>query len=215
MKLLLLLILLSSVPAIAHEGEDHGASAQTAAPTAGEFLTLAVYPGALEVFLKYPVPHVGEVTTARLYFSDYATNHPVNPISVRVSVLANSRLVVTSQPKKLSDGVYEFGLRFPADTTYAAFAEIAVGSNRLTATLSPLYAGRAAERHLAALRSGTAPDHADDDDFYFPSWLLIPIGLGLAVLLAVLIRRRRSRVRRTPVTTESTVTTINQNTTES
>ena len=87
MKILILLILIVAGTAHAHGGEDHSAPAasQTATAASGAQLTLVSYQGALEIFVKYPAPELNEAVTGRIFFADYATNHPVNPASIVLS----------------------------------------------------------------------------------------------------------------------------------
>ena len=211
MKILLILILLFARSAQAHEGEDHGAAATTQAPTSsGAQLTLVSYQGALEVFVKYPKPELDKEVVGRLFFADYATNHPVNPTAIELSFPGALGAKVTRQPTKISDGVFEFTAIFVRDTGHTALLRYTYGDAEQLTSLSPFFAGTSAERHLAATNA-TAAEH--EDESVFPTWTLIPIALGLAVLSYVLFRRRHARklgISSHPITPSTTQTSITE-----
>ncbi|HET6511651.1 MAG TPA: hypothetical protein VFH43_05630 [Candidatus Kapabacteria bacterium] len=194
----------------AHEGEDHGATAttQTSMVAQGDnVLRVVSYPGTLEVFVKYPPPHLNEPVTARLFFADYATNHPVDPTAIDLSFPGTLGAKVTKQTKKISDGVYEFEAIFVRDTAHTALLRYTFGDAEQLTSLSPFYAGTSAERLLTA-NAGSTPK---DDDSVFPTWILIPIGIGLGVLAFALFRRRRKRLQ--IVRSQAGATTVTQSTT--
>lgn len=210
MKILLILIMLLAQSAQAHEGEDHGAAAastQTPASSASQ-LTLVSYNGTLEIFVKYPKPALDEPVIGRLFFADYATNHPVNPSGIELSFPGALGAKVTKQPTKISDGVFEFTAVFVRDTGHTALLRYTYGEAEQLASLSPFFAGTSAERQLVATNAAGA---MKEDESVFPIWTLIPIALGLAVLGYVLFRRRRHRLliakqTITPSTTQTSIT---------
>ncbi len=174
--------------AFAHGGEDH--SAPASAPSiavGGSLLKLVSYPGNLEVFVKYPAPKLNEQVTGRIFFADYATNHPVNPAVIEISFPESAWASVTKQPVKLSDGVYEFTAVFKRDTSHTALLKVTVDSIEYLTTLSPFYAGASAEEQLH-------PQHAVEvlsKGFSIPTWTIIVALVGVALLVFWLLRRRR------------------------
>ena len=192
MKIFLILLLLLSSDALGHEGEDHGTPATThlAAPGAGAQLRLVSYQGALEVFVKYPVPELDKPVVGRLFFADYASNHPVNPTAIDLSFPGAFGAKVTKQPVKISDGVFEFTAVFIRDTGHTALLRYTFGDAEQLTSLSPFYAGTSAQRQSASIHRNTSIE----DESVFPTWTLIPIAIGLGVLGYVLFRRRRKRL---------------------
>lgn len=178
-------------PIFAHGGEDH--SAPASAPSiavGGSMLKLVSYPGNLEVFVKYPAPKLNEPVSGRIFFADYATNHPVNPTVIELSFPESALASVTKQPVKLSDGVYEFIAVFKRDTSHTALLKVNVDGIEYLTTLSPFFAGESAEQQLhnhAVIEEKTT-------GFSIPPWLIV-VGLVAVVLLVLwLLRRRRKHL---------------------
>lgn len=190
--LLILAVSLLTHPAYSHGDEDHSAGSTTTSATAvsGNQLRIISYPGSLEIFVKYPAPKLEEPVTGRLYFAQYATNHPVNPTGIELSFPGALGAKVTKQPTKVSDGVYEFIAVFTRDTGHTGLLKYTYGDAEQLATLSPFYAGTSATRVIAASGSTVA----EDEGFVFATWLLIPIVIALTILAYVLFRRRRNRL---------------------
>lgn len=203
---LLLMLLLVAANAYAHGGEDHSAPSASVGPVSagGSQLRLVSYPGSLEVFLKYPPPVLNEPIVGRLFFAEYASNHPVDPSAIELSFPGALGAKVTKQPAKISDGVYEFTAVFVRDTGHTALLKYNYEGADQLATLSPFYAGTSAERQLMAASDAT--DTTDSDGF--PQWILLPIAAGLAVLGFVLFRRRRKRL--ALITSKPGATTITE-----
>lgn len=204
MKAILITLLFLVSNAFAHGDEDHGATTgDPAIPTAtGSQLKVVSYPGSLEVLVKYPAPTLHEPVTGRIYFADYATNHPVNPPGIELSFPGNFGTKVTKQPSKVSDGVYSFEAVFTRDTNHTALLKYSYGDAEQLASLSPFYAGTSASRQLIGSGAVASTDSGD----HFPSWVLIPISLGLAVLGYVFLKRRRKIL----VSKRQSATTITQ-----
>jgi hypothetical protein len=207
MKVIILLMLLVS-RAFAHGGEDHGASTTTMPVATGTQLKIVSYPGTLEVLVKYPAPVLNEPVTGRIFFADYASNHPLDPTSIELSFPGALGAKVTKQPTKVSDGVYAFEAVFERDTNHTALLEYSYADAEQLASLSPFYAGTSATRQLSATKATTSHDSNS-----FPTWTLLPIALGLAVLGYVLFRRRRkilllAKSKGTTTVTESKTTTV-------
>ena len=175
----------------AHGGEDHGtATTSTAAPIlSGSQLKVVSYPGTLEILVKYAPPELDERVQGRIYFADYASNHPVDPTGIELSFPGNLGAKVTKQPTKVSDGVYAFEAIFVRDTNHTALLKYTYAEAEQLASLSPFYAGTSATMHLTS-----ASTDKTDEKQGFPTWILIPIAVGLAVLGYVLFRRRRKRI---------------------
>lgn len=192
MIIFLILLLLLSSDALGHDGEDHGtpATTQSAAPGAGNQLRLVSYQGALEIFVKYPVPELNKPVVGRLFFADYASNHPVNPTAIDISFPGALGAKVTKQPVKISDGVFEFAAVFVRDTGHTGLLRYTFGDAEQLTSLSPFYAGTSAQRQSASIHGNTSIE----DESVFPTWTLIPIAIGLGVLGYVLFRRRRKRL---------------------
>ncbi len=214
MKNILLVILLSivgafSTNAIAGGGDDHthgdGAVAVTASTAKDGQLRIVSYPGGLEVFVKYPAPKLNEPVIGRLFFADYATNHPVDPTGIELSFPGAFGAKVTKQPTKISDGVYEFVALFARDTGHTALLRYTYGAAEQLASLSPFYAGASATRAMSATGGNSL---AQDEDGIFPTWILIPIAIGLALLFYVLFTRRRKRLQF--VKSQSSASTISK-----
>jgi hypothetical protein len=208
MRIFLIILLLLSSDAFGHGGEDHGpaATAQTAFPGRGSQLTLVSYQGALEIFVKYPVPELDKPVVGRLFFADYASNHPVSPTAIELSFPGALGAKVTKQPAMISDGVFEFTAVFVRDTGHTALLRYTYGDAEQLASLSPFYAGASAQRQAEASH-GKVEIEQDE----FPTWTLIPIAIGLGVLGYVLFRRRRKRLlvssrTRSGTTTSTSVT---------
>lgn len=183
---------LLSINAFAHGGEDH--SKPSATPTTsigGAVLKVVSYPGNLEVLVKYPAPTLNEAVTARIFFADFASNHPVNPSVVELSFPESAGARITKQPVKLSDGVYEFAAVFSRDTSYTALLRLVVADTEQLATLSPFYAGPSAERQL--LGTTTAPEKSNEG-ISMTTWLLVALFACFAVAAFWLIRKRRRHV---------------------
>jgi hypothetical protein len=189
MKITIVLLLLLASRAFAHGGEDHGAAAShVATPVAsGSQLKLVSYPGTLEVLVKYPAPVLDKPVVGRLFFADYASNHPVDPTGIELSFPGALAAKVTKQPTKVSDGVYAFEAVFVRDTNHTALLKYTYADAEQLASLSPFFAGTSATRQLTAAHTTAVKD----EGYSFPGWLLIPIALGLGVLAYVLFRRRR------------------------
>lgn len=189
MKILVLIILLlSSSNTLAHGGEDHGATTTAASPAvAGSQLKVVTYPSGLEVLVKYPAPKLDEPVTARLYFADYATNHPVNPTEIDLSFPGTFGAKVIKQPIKISDGIYEFAAVFVRDTNHTALLRFTHNESEQLASLSPFYAGTSAQKQLLVSGSVTTAE----DGSSFPKWLLLPILIAVCVLTYVIVRRRK------------------------
>lgn len=198
MKVLIVILLLISSKAFAHGDEDHSATTAPATTPSGGGAGLAMgsqlkvisYPGNLEVLAKYPVPALDQPITGRIFFAEYASNHPVNPTVINLSFPGALGAKVTRQPTRISDGVYEFTAVFVSDTSHTALLRYTYGDAEQLATLAPFYAGASAQRQLAT--SGTTVTASDEDTS--PRWLFIPLAIGLLVLGYVLFRRRRQRL---------------------
>lgn len=184
--------LMMGANALAHGGEDHSAPASVPSTAiAGSLLKLVSYPGSLEVFVKYPAPHLNEPVTARIYFADYASNHPVNPTVIELSFPSSLGARVTKQPVKLSDGVYEFVAVFSRDTSHTALLKVTVDSIEQLTTLSPFYAGVSAERQLMGTTTTT---EKSGDSLSLTTWLLLALLACFALAAFWLIRKRRRHI---------------------
>lgn len=215
MKFLLLILLLIAGTAYAGGGDDHthaptgvseDAAPSTGAGFKGSTLKIVSYPGNLEVYVKYPAPHLNEPVTGRLFFAEYASNHPVDPTGIQLSFPGALGAKVTKQPVKISDGVYEFIAVFVRDTNHTALLRYIYGDQEQLASLSPFYAGKSAERLLSA---ETISGVNVDDGFSFSSWMLLPILVGV-ILVAYLLAKRKSA--KSTVTSSPIVTTIEKHT---
>lgn len=214
MKALIILFLsLSVAVAYAGGGDDH-----THAPTEGTganvrstpthatatTLTIVSYPGNLEVFVKYPPPHLDEPVIGRIFFADYASNHPVNPTGIELSFPGALGAKVVKQPTKISDGVYEFTALFVRDTNHTALLRYTTGEQEQLASLSPFYAGSSADRVLAPSSGTSVHGH---EGFSFSTWMLLPL-VAAAIMLAYFLAKRKYV--KTTVVSTPTVTTIDK-----
>ncbi|MDZ4746736.1 MAG: efflux RND transporter periplasmic adaptor subunit [bacterium] len=184
--------LLICVRVVAHGGEDH--SKPSATPTTsigGSVLKVVSYPGNLEVLVKYPAPKLNESVTARIFFADYASNHPVNPDVIELSFPELAGASIAKQPIKLSDGVYEFAVLFSRDTSYTAVLKVKVDSTELLTTLSPFYAGSSADRQLLGTSTETVKSA---ESISLTTWLLVALFVSLALVAFWLIRKRKRHV---------------------
>lgn len=190
--ILILAVSLLAPPAHSHGDEDHGAGNTTTSATAvsGNQLRIVSYPGSLEILVKYPPPNLAAPVTGRVYFADYATNHPVNPAGIELSFPGALGAKVTKQPTKVSDGVYEFVAVFVRDTSHTGLLKYTYGDAEQLATLSPFYAGASATRVIAATGSSVV----EDEGSVFSTWLLVPVAIVLILLGYALFRRRRNRL---------------------
>jgi hypothetical protein len=191
MRVIILILIMMVSDALAHGGEDHSVpAATTAAPTlSGSQLKVVSYPGSLEILVKYAPPELDKPVAGRIYFADYASNHPVDPTGIELSFPGNLGAKVTKQPTKVSDGVYAFEAIFVRDTNHTALIKYTYADAEQLASLSPFYAGASATKQLAA----TGASHEEKKQV-FPTWILIPIAIGFAILGIVLFRRRRQRI---------------------
>ena len=175
---------LQSASIFAHGGEDHGAEGAAAVPTAvGSYLTLTSTPDTFEVFIKYAPAPSGEPTKARLFFSSYRTNVPVDPRSVLLT--SGSRTKIISQPRKLSSGIYEFTLDFDGDSSSILTLEFNVGE-QVGTSVGPFYSEEYAQAHFGI-------NIQVEQEGPPIIWFLV-IALVLAILV-LLILRMRSRKR--------------------
>jgi len=187
---LILLLCFSASLAEAHGGEDHGGGIPTQA-VSGDVLTVTSYPGRYEVFVKYSVPEIGKPVLTKLFFADFATNHPLNPEVVSLSFPGASGAKVVTEAQKVSDGTYTLTLQFDKDTNYTGLLKfIHNGEEQITA-LSPFYAGTAAKKVIASTSITQVTTHSSNSIFSF--WLLIPLILIITVIAYWLLRRSKRR----------------------
>ena len=184
--LILLLSLLLSGAAHAHEGEDHGDGPKAGTAAGATSFSVAALSEQFEVLLRYEPLEGGQPADLRLFLSDYATNAPIKGAKLTLTNPedANLKWAVTEQ----EPGVYLVEGQFPANKTYSFTANIVAGEQADLLLLEGIKVGE--KLPLAA----TAPVAATS---FFSSWKTILALVGAFVLgiglTALLMHRRRPK----------------------
>ncbi|MCI1189835.1 hypothetical protein MON38_20630 [Hymenobacter sp. DH14] len=181
--ILLLGLLVLSVGAYAHGGEDHGAP-KASTPAGATSFSVAALSEQFEVLLRYEPLEGGKPADLRLFLSDYATNTPIKGAKLTLTNPedANLKWAVTEK----EPGIYLVEGQFPANKAYSFAANIVAGDKADLMLLEGIKVGE---------KLPVAAEVAHADGSLFSSWktILALVGafvLGI-VLTALLMRRRR------------------------
>ena len=179
-KILFLIFLPFSV--LAHEGEDHGEKKAVATGVAN--FSSEASSDKYELLIKYQTIPVGKPGTFTLFISDYATNKPVDPSELNVSVSGNTDLKLTMH--KMDSGVYEIRGNFPEKKIYNISVSLnsALGADLLL--IKNIETGKELPKEV------TSEEHAH----WYSSNVFYAIMGGLAgmLLMFFLLRKRNKRI---------------------
>jgi RND family efflux transporter MFP subunit len=112
-KILLLILLPFTV--FAHEGEDHGDEKKAVTGVISYFSSEASS-DKYELLIKYQTIPVGKEGKFKLFITEYATNKPIDPGELNVSVSGSADLKLAMH--KIDSGVYEIKGIFPEKKLY-------------------------------------------------------------------------------------------------
>ncbi len=176
---LFILLLLFSLPALAHEGEDHGAAKKAVATAPGYFSSEALS-DKYEVLVKYGELEAGKESVFQLYLSEAATNRAIDSATISVKVLnKNIQFTLT----RIDTGIYAIKGVFPANEIY----DLQVNIN---SALGPDFLQVPKIEIGKKLEVATEGEHAH---WYDNPWLWAFMGLAFGGLLMYLLMRRRNR----------------------
>ncbi len=182
----LLSILLLTVPARAHNGDNHGAASASAAAGSPYFTASAVSEN-FELVLRYEPLRANEPATLRLFVSDFATNEAIH--GARLTLTTTGAPTVRLTATETAPGDYRLTGQFPANRPYDLAAQVVTPDGRADLLLlRPVEVGK-------ELPTKTAdPDHAADAPAPWLTWPAALLALGGVLLgagLTALLNRRR------------------------
>ncbi len=177
--------------ALGHGGEDHAdVSTSKIAQSGNKILTYTVTPDTFEVFLKYSPTSKGNITDGRIFISSYRTNIPVDPSSIRILTRSENTTQVTQQPRKISNGVYDFSVQFTGDSSLPFTVKFEAG-NSITAELGMLYSQEYAASHFNLFRA----TKAKENDGYFAWYVgILLVIVALTTIIRYVVKRKNEKI---------------------
>ena len=170
--------------AIAHGGDDHGATTAPTGTGRTYFVTQAISEK-YELVLHYEPLEVGETAKLRLYINEFNTNKPVDGATLKLSSPDDNKLTITVKPT--GKGIYELSGTFPAKKTYSLTVSL---NARLGADLM-LLPGIAVGTELPVATPPAAVQ--TEAHWYENTFLLAGVGLVLGMVLMFFLMRTRNR----------------------
>ena len=180
---LLWLLLLPTLPARAHGGEDHGDAAHPATPAGATTFSAVATSDQFEVLLRYPPLRPGGDADMRLFLSDFATNAPIRGAKLTFTCPEDPRLKIKATEK--GPGEYLVETTFPAKKAYSLTVQVVAGAQADLLLLEGIAVGK-------ELPSAT-PLAAAQPWLTWKTGLLLLGTFLLGVATAALLLRRRTR----------------------
>lgn len=180
-KILFLILLPFSV--LAHEGEDHGEEKK--ALTGGiSYFSSEASSDKYELLIKYQTIPVGKPGTFKLFITDYATNKPVDPDKLNVSVSGYTDLKLAMH--RIDSGVYEIKGSFPEKKMYNISVSLNSRSGPDLLLIKDIETGKEFPKEE------TVAEHAH---WYSSNLFYSMVGALVGMLIMfLLLRKRNSRI---------------------
>lgn len=184
-------LLVGTLPARAHNGDDHGTAPVVAAAGPRYFTTTAVSDN-FELVLRYEPLRAGEPAPLRLFVADFATNVPIH--GAKLTLTTTEAPTVRLTATETAPGDYRLTGTFPANRATSIAAQVVAPDGRADLLLlRPVEVGK---------ELPGAADAADDHPAHsWLTWHTAGVALGgvlLGVVLTVLLLRRRRRAAVSP-----------------
>ncbi len=179
----ILLLILFPLSGLAHEGEDHSEEKKAVATGVASF-TSEASSDKYELLIKYQTIPVGKPGTFTLFITDYATNKPVDPSELNVSVSGNTALKLAMH--KMDSGVYEIRGIFPEKKVYNISVSLNSGLGADLLLIKDVETGKELPKEQ------TAEEHAH---WYSSNLFYGFLGaLGGMLIMFLLLRKRNRRI---------------------
>ena len=121
----------------AHGGEDHGDQKPPATSNVKGTVSQTARLGDVELMIKYPELLPDTATSAKLFFTNFETNAPVDKVSPVIEIESTSGSVTAATVEKTSDtGIFNAKIPALPQGTYVVRAKITVAGKTDTATFS-------------------------------------------------------------------------------
>ena len=184
---------LFSIPALAHEGHDHGEKPAEAGAA-------PMSPRAIAVSETYQFVGIVEGEVLVVYLDRAADNMPITTAEIEVSIdgqsfkavpVKNGTFEITA-PLLKKPGQYAFVATITADAASDLLVgSVTVGSAAAQASASPSSLASWARGLLAGSKSGASPNDANKASTEANRWLMPAVAAGALAFFGVLVLRRR------------------------
>lgn len=174
------LILISYIPAFAHEGEDHGAK-KAQVNTGARYFSSEVLSDKYEVLVKYEELEANKESLLQLYLANATTNRAIDSATVTVRVLNQPNLKLALL--RIDSGIYQVKGIFPANGSYDLQVNINSSLGPDLVQVSKIEIGK-----KLAISETKVHVH-----WYSNPVIWAVVGLVLGLLIMFLLMRRRNR----------------------
>lgn len=180
--ILCFLLISSSQFILAHGGEEHGESKNTATVTSTYFASVS-NSDKYELLLKYKHIDKGEETIMQLFVSEFNTNKPIDKADIKVTSNEDAKLKFTV--KQTDIGIYNISTTFPDTKPYTLNIMINSGLGADLMVLQNIEVGK----ELAAAGKAIA----EKKSFFSNSFVLFGAGFALALLIVFVLSKLKNK----------------------
>jgi len=184
--LVCVLLIVRSLPVLAHGGEDHGAAVAPARPVVGSMRSAEATTSSLEAVVRWQMKGAGDKTGVVVLLADFASSAPIAEAGATIALRWTGPAEVRAKAHATAEpGLFASEVIFPAVGHYTLVMSVTLPRGADILLFPDIDVGPAQEV--------VAPIEARPDDSGVPMlWLVLAIGLGLGfALFGFLAGRRR------------------------